>query len=305
MSSPSAPSASRTTSKKQSSVNEVLTRISHAIKLIGASNQRKLLCPNDFCSASRKPQCRQSVAQNGLILASWKPALWTRPLMLDWPRRTLERFLLGAADLAIALVERFGGCVRDYPRQDLIEHEVVTLVRQRVFAIALGYEGLNDHDDLRHEPVMAVLAGKLSAKRADCAQVAGKSTLNRLGAEPGGTNALSQDRLRRSGDRPPAGDIVPGGARSAAQADQPWFGCHYPLHGHQEGRFFHGHYDCYCRLYVFCGRHILAARRRRSDIDASAGSAEEVARIVKEIRTLAARPHPSFCGRTRALRARR
>jgi len=71
--------------------------------------------------------------------------------------------LLGAADRAIALVERFGGCFRDYRRQDLIEHRVATLVRQRVFAIALGYEDLNDHDELRHDPIMAVLAGKLAA----------------------------------------------------------------------------------------------------------------------------------------------
>jgi hypothetical protein len=88
--------------------------------------------------------------------------------------------LLGAADRAIALVERFGGCFRDYRRQDLIEHTVATLVRQRVFAIALGYEDLNDHDELRHDPIMAVLAGKLEARREDCAPLAGKSTLNRL-----------------------------------------------------------------------------------------------------------------------------
>jgi len=88
--------------------------------------------------------------------------------------------LLGAADRAIKLTERLAACFHDVRRQDLIEHEVVTLVGQRVFGIALGYEDLNDHDDLRHDPVMAVLAGKLEARRDDCAPVAGKSTLNRL-----------------------------------------------------------------------------------------------------------------------------
>jgi NAD(P)-dependent dehydrogenase (short-subunit alcohol dehydrogenase family) len=88
--------------------------------------------------------------------------------------------LLGAADRAIKLVERFAECFHDVRRPELIEHEVATLVGQRVFGIALGYEDLNDHDELRHDPVMAVLAGKLEARREDCAPVAGKSTLNRL-----------------------------------------------------------------------------------------------------------------------------
>src|SRR6201987_2792860 len=88
--------------------------------------------------------------------------------------------LLGAAERAIDLVDRFADCFRDHRRQDLIEHAVGTLIGQRVFGIALGYEDLNDHDELRHDPLMAVLAGKLAARREDCAPVAGKSTLNRL-----------------------------------------------------------------------------------------------------------------------------
>ena len=88
--------------------------------------------------------------------------------------------LLGASDRVIDLVGRFAACFTDGRRSDLIEHEIRTLVGQRVFAIALGYEDLNDHDELRHDPAMAVLAGKLEAKRSDCAPLAGKSTLNRL-----------------------------------------------------------------------------------------------------------------------------
>src|SRR5829696_2720539 len=88
--------------------------------------------------------------------------------------------LLGAADRAIRLVERFAACFTDARRPDLIEHGVGTLIGQRVFGIALGYEDLNDHDHLRHDPAMAVLAGKLAARRSDCAPLAGKSTLNRL-----------------------------------------------------------------------------------------------------------------------------
>jgi hypothetical protein len=88
--------------------------------------------------------------------------------------------LLGATDKQLRLIERFAGCFTDYRAADLVEHTVPSLVRQRVFGIALGYEDLIDHDQLRHDPVMAVLGGKLAAKRADCAALAGKSTLNRL-----------------------------------------------------------------------------------------------------------------------------
>ena len=96
--------------------------------------------------------------------------------------------LLGATDRAIGLVDRFAGCFADHRRADLIEHEVVTLVGQRIFGIALGYEDLNDHDALRHDPVMACLVGKLEAGRRDCAPLAGKSTLNRLElSRPGST----------------------------------------------------------------------------------------------------------------------
>src|SRR5438477_4006429 len=100
----------------------------------------------------------------------------------DGGRMTSEAgaMLLGATDGQIRLIERFAGCFTDYRAAELIVHEVPGLVGQRVFGIALGYEDLIDHDQLRHDPVMAVLGGKLAAKRADCAPLAGKSTLNRL-----------------------------------------------------------------------------------------------------------------------------
>src|SRR2546430_17492818 len=75
--------------------------------------------------------------------------------------------LLGATDRAIRMMDRFGACFDDVRRQHLIEHEVVTLVAQRVFGIALGYEDLNDHDDLHHDPMMAVLAGESFKRRAE------------------------------------------------------------------------------------------------------------------------------------------
>ena len=104
--------------------------------------------------------------------------------------------LLGATDRVIALTERFAACFRDGGDRELEEHVVVTMVRQRVIGIALGYEDLVDHDDLRHDPVMAVLAGKLAARREGCAPLAGKSTLNRLelgGPEPTRYARISAD----------------------------------------------------------------------------------------------------------------
>src|SRR6204780_661945 len=107
-----------------------------------------------------------------------------RPVVAEFDGGTLTSdaggLLLGAADRRLDMVRRLAGCFRDLRDPRLVEHSVATLVGQRVFGIALGYEDLNDHDELRHDPVMAVLAGKLEARREDCAPVAGKSTLNRL-----------------------------------------------------------------------------------------------------------------------------
>jgi len=195
--------------------------------------------------------------------------------------------LLGATDRAIGLIDRFASCFEDRRCQELVEHSVGTLAGQRVFGIALGYDDIVDHDELRHDPIFAVLAGKLSAKRADCAPVAGKSTLNRLElsrSEPTRYHKISHDPVAIEGlfvdvflD---AHDKAPRRITLDLDATDD------PLHGDQEGRFFHGYYKCYCYLplYVFCGRHLLAAKLRRANIDAAAGAVEEIERIVAQIR---------------------
>jgi Transposase DDE domain group 1 len=195
--------------------------------------------------------------------------------------------LLGLTDRAIGLTRRFADCFVDVRNPALIEHAVATLVGQRVFGIALGYEDLNDHDQLRHDPVLGTLAGKLEARRPACAALAGKSTLNRLelsrpqatryhkiSHDPAAIEGLLVDLFLEAHVRPPQQIVLDLDATDD------------PLHGHQEGRFFHGYYDCYCYLplYVFCGRHLLAAKLRASNIDGAAGASEEVARIVARIR---------------------
>jgi hypothetical protein len=195
--------------------------------------------------------------------------------------------LLGATDRAIGLIDRFAACFHDERRADLIEHEVATLVGQRVFAIALGYEDLNDHDELRHDPLMAVLAGKLTARREDCAPVAGKSTLNRLELsklEPTRYHKISHNAVAI---RNLFVDLfVEARPRAPKQIILDLDATDDPLHGEQEGRFFHGYYDCYCYLplYIFCGRDLLAAKLRSAALDAAAGTVEEVARVVARIR---------------------
>jgi hypothetical protein len=200
--------------------------------------------------------------------------------------------LLGATDKAIRLVERFAACFSDARNAQLIEHRLATLIGQRLFAIALGYEDLNDHDQLRHDPVMAVLAGKLKARRKQCAAVAGKSTLSRLEHAPEEGPAYAPARYHKISHDARAIEALFVELFLEAHRRQPeriildLDATDDPLHGHQEGRFFHGYYDCYCYLplYIFCGRHLLAAKLRRSNIDASAGAREEVARIVGQIR---------------------
>ncbi len=196
--------------------------------------------------------------------------------------------LLGATDRAIGLLGGFAACFIDRRRPELVEHDVRTLIGQRVFGIALGYEDLNDHDELRHDPIMAVLAGKLEARRADCAAVAGKSTLNRI--ELSGERATRYHKIAHDAAAI-EGLFVTLFVNAHKTAPQQIIidldATDDPLHGHQEGRFFHGYYDCYCYLplYIFCGRHLLAAKLRPANIDAAAGAVEEISRIIAQIRT--------------------
>jgi hypothetical protein len=195
--------------------------------------------------------------------------------------------LLGLAWKALALTRRFAACFHDARNPDLVEHGVETLLRQRVMGLAMGYEDLNDHDELRHDPVLALLAEKLEASRKDCAAVAGKSTLNRLelsgaqatryhkiGHDAAAVERLFVDLFLESRTQAPDEIILDFDATDD------------PLHGEQEGRFFHGYYDCYCYLplYVFCGRDLVAAKLRRANIDGAAGARQEAERIVAQIR---------------------
>ena len=196
--------------------------------------------------------------------------------------------LLGRADESIGLIDRLADCFIDQRRAELIEHTVRTMVGQRVFGIALGYEDLNDHEQLRHDPVLGALLGKLEARRSDCAALAGKSTLNRLELHAReGVDHYHKIRPRGEAiERLFVELFLEAHAQLPDQIVLDLDATDDPLHGHQEGRFFHGYYDgyCYLPLYIFCGEHLLSAKLRPSNIDGAAGAREEIERIVAQIR---------------------
>lgn len=198
--------------------------------------------------------------------------------------------LLRELDSKFGFIERFTECFDDFRSPLFTVHSVEELLSQRIFGIALGYEDLNDHEQLRHDPLMAVLAGKTDPSPQEGYALAGKSTLNRLELTPVGANEDSRYKkiVARHKDiedffvtaflqvhsKPPKRIVLDLDATDD------------PLHGHQLGRFFHGYYKSYCYLplYIFCGSHLLCAKLRPSDIDAAAGSVKELDRIVKQIR---------------------
>jgi hypothetical protein len=192
--------------------------------------------------------------------------------------------LLRETDRRLDLLPRLAGCFEDRRQPWLISHTVQEMVAQRVYALALGYEDLTDHDQLREDPLLAVLSGK---QRVGEEPLAGKSTLNRL--ELGGP---APSRYKKIHYREEAiGELLTdvfleAHAEAPAQIVLDLDTTDLPLEGHQEGRFFHGYYDSYCYLplYIFAGEHLLCARLRTADQDAAAGSQDEVARIVGRIR---------------------
>jgi len=197
--------------------------------------------------------------------------------------------LLGQVDRGLGLVRRFARCFIDRRDARYVEHRIETLVGQRIFGLVLGYEDLNDHDELRKDPTFGVLAGKLHpVLRTDCDALAGKSTLNRLEHTPR-RHASKYHKIDCDGARVDSLLVelfLAAHERAPREIVLDLDNTDIPLHGEQEGRFFHGYYDeyCYLPLYVFCGRHLLLARQRRANVAGSDGAVEAMARIIAQIR---------------------
>ncbi len=205
--------------------------------------------------------------------------------------------LLREVEKRTGIIAQFAACFRDHRDPARIEHTVQELVAQRLYGLALGYEDLNDHDELRRDPLLAVLVEKADSQgeerrreRDQGQALAGKSTLNRL--ELTGAEVSEEERYKKiemdfaAADRTLVNIFLQAQAEAAPEIVLDLDATDDPLHGEQEGRFFHGYYGqyCYLPLYIFCGEHLLGARLRPSNIDPAAGSQEELERIVKQIR---------------------
>jgi hypothetical protein len=208
--------------------------------------------------------------------------------------------LLREAEKRTGIISGFARCFEDLRTPELIEHTLGELIAQRVYGLALGYEDLNDHDDLRRDPLFAVLIekedpeGKKRMRSRDRGKAgAGKSTLNRLELTPADPTA-AELRYKKIKMKPETIDRLLVDVFLQAHAEVPEQivldvdATDDPLHGNQEGRFFHGYYKnyCYLPLYIFCGEFVLCARLRPSNIDASEGTADELERIVGQIRSV-------------------
>ena len=189
--------------------------------------------------------------------------------------------LLRQVDRRIGLLRRFAGCFLDRRDPLRIEHSVAEMVSQRVYGLALGYEDLNDHEQLRHDPLLALLAGK----RELDSPLAGKSTLNRLELSRADEASTRYHKISYSSekiDRLLVDLFLESHCVRPRRIVLDLDSTDIPLHGHQERRFFHGYYNSYCYLplYIFAGDQLLCARLRPADQDGAAGAVAEVERIV-------------------------
>jgi hypothetical protein len=192
-------------------------------------------------------------------------------------------FLLRQTDKLLNLIPRLGQCFLDGRNQSLVEHSVSEMLAQRIYGLALGYEDLNDHEQLRKDPVFGILAGKEDLNEP----LAGKSTLNRMELGTGINSRYKKITFWKEGvDELLVNVFIESHDKAPAEIVLDMDTTDLPLHGKQEGRFFHGYYDnyCYLPLYVFCGDHVLCARMREANHDAAYGCLQEIERIVKQIR---------------------
>ncbi len=191
--------------------------------------------------------------------------------------------LLRRTDEHLNLLPRLAECFLDGRNQNMVDHSVQEMLSQRIYGLALGYEDINDHEQLRRDPVFGILAGREELDEP----LAGKSTLNRMELGTGAKDRYKKITFWKEGINELLVKLFLESHGSApAEIVLDIDTTDLPLHGKQEGRFFHGYYDSYCYLplYVFCGEHIVCARLREANHDASFGSLQEIRRIVEQIR---------------------
>lgn len=193
-------------------------------------------------------------------------------------------FLLRQTDQRLNLLPRLAECFLDGRNPTMVDHSIREMLAQRIYGLALGYEDINDHEQLRHDPVFGILAGREELEQP----LAGKSTLNRMELGAGETDRYKKITFWKEAiDELLVKVFVESYEKAPAEIVLDIDTTDLPLHGKQEGRFFHGYYDhyCYLPLYIFCGEQVLCARLREANHDAYFGSLPEIQRIVEQIRT--------------------
>jgi Transposase DDE domain group 1 len=190
--------------------------------------------------------------------------------------------LLREVDRRINLLGRLAGCFSDGRMPLLVKHQLPQILAQRIYGLALGYEDLNDHEQLRRDPLLGLLSGKHELEEP----LAGKSTLNRLELTGRSGRYHKIGYSAEALDRLLADLFIESHATPPQQIVLDLDATDIPLYGHQPERFFHGYYDSYCYLplYIFAGDQLLCARLRPANQDAAAGSVEEASRIVAQLR---------------------
>jgi Transposase DDE domain group 1 len=219
-----------------------------------------------------------------------------RQVVADFSGGTLTQdggvILVSAIDQHLRLSERLAACFTDQRETSRVQHALKDMLAQRLYGLVQGYEDLNDHDVIRHDPMFGVAIGKLESGHGRCAPLAGKSTLNRLEQAMSVPFDLSQERYHKFNLAPRQIEslfvdlFVEQHSPVPAQIILDMDVTNDSVHGEQVGAFFNGYYDeiCYAPLLIFCGRHLLSAKLRSSNVDPAAGALPELQRLIPQIR---------------------
>lgn len=201
--------------------------------------------------------------------------------------------LIAGLDQKLQITSRFAGCFQDYREPNRIEHSLQSLIAQRVYGLVQGYEDLNDHEQLRHDPMLAVAVGKVIGSGSEEVVLAGKSTLNRIEHCPDTVDKRAESRYHRIGHDPKAIEklfveiFLESYLKPPAQIVLDLDVTDDQVHGSQEQAFFNTYYGgvCYAPLYIFCGKHLLVSNLRPSNVDPAEGALEQLQRVIEHIRT--------------------
>ena len=200
--------------------------------------------------------------------------------------------LIAEIDRKLQITSQLAQCFQDYRSPNRIDHSIESLIAQRIYGLSMGYEDLNDHEELRHDPMFALALGKRIGLEKEPVILAGKSTLNRLEHCPENAEQGADSRYHKIGHSPDEIEslfvkiFLESCSKEPRQIILDLDVTDDLVHGDQEQVFFNTYYGgyCYAPLYIFCGKHLLAAKLRPSNVDPADGALEEIQRVIKQIR---------------------